>query len=129
MPPQQYWSRQSLRALSKLARKVATIEHTLRGRLLASVVPCEFKKFELKESLTVGSHAAAYYRYEDPNGGGSGVVGLVVDTNVTFDVYDDIGDREGTGRDDAGSGGVGAYGKALKWPGESRFYVFDLECP
>ena len=128
MPPQQYWSRQSLRALSKLARKVATIEHTLRGRLLASVVPCEFKKFQLKGSLTAGGSAVAYYRYEDPSGGGSGVPGLVVDTDVTFTVYDDTGDLTGLGADDAGSGEAGAFGKAQKWPGETRWYIYDLEC-
>ena len=51
------------------------------------------------------------------------------DTAQTFTVWDDIGDRYGDGRDDAGSGGRGKYGKAEYESGSERWLIYDLECP
>ena len=78
--------------------------------------------FELKTNLLPGGSATAYLRTK------SAVTGLLeTDVSVEFVVKDDIGDRYGTGRDGAGSGGHGAYGKAqLKW---GDWWVYDLECP
>lgn len=78
--------------------------------------------FELKTNLLPGGSATAYLRTK------SAVTGLLeTDFSVQFLVKDDIGDRYGTGRDSAGSGGHGAYGKAqLKW---GDWWVYDLQCP
>ena len=80
--------------------------------------------FELKTSLTPGGTATAYPRDKTTVPGT-----LTTDLTTEFEVEDDIGDREGEGRDDAGSGGRGAYGKALQVPGDDTWYVHDLECP
>jgi len=85
----------------------------------------EVRFFELKESLAEGGSADAYLRRYD-----EGTRSLVTDTSVIFEVLDDIGDRWGVGRDDGyGYAPVGAYGKAMKLPGDPNWYVFDLHCP
>lgn len=83
----------------------------------------EVRLFELKGSLAAGGTAEAYLRRKE-----TGV--LITDTAVIFTVEDDIGDRRGIGRDDTyGYAGDGAYGKAMRLPGDSTWYVFDLQCP
>jgi hypothetical protein len=79
--------------------------------------------FELKESLSRGGSAEAYERREVSPGA------LETDVESTFTVHDDIGDRRGVGRDDGGSGGHGAYGKALRLPGSDTWWIVDLQCP
>jgi hypothetical protein len=84
--------------------------------------PAGTRFFELKTTLIPGGSATAYIRQRNASTGA-----LETDTSRTFLVVDDIGDRYGIGRDDAGSGGRGAYGKAeYRW---TAWYVYDLECP
>jgi len=112
-------------AAARVLRQTREAERRVRNE-----VPSEFPErpkrvrrrlFELKTSLSGGGTATAYLRRSDF----AGV--LTTDTSITFTVSDDIGDREGTGRDDAGSG-AGAYGKAEKLPGNPFWLVYDLQC-
>ena len=84
--------------------------------------PVQCRVFELKTSLSPGGVATAYRRHE------IGLASDETDTGTTFTVWDYIGDRQGTGRDDMSPGDHGAYGLAVRLPGETSWRVIDLEC-
>jgi len=89
--------------------------------------PTRFVVFELKTALTASQHfASAFYREWDD-------VLNRDDTDYDYsrliNVWDYIGDREGTPYV-AGTGGHrGAYGIAVKMPQEQFYRIIDLECP
>jgi len=82
-----------------------------------------FRVFELKTSLPYGGLATAYVRYS------TAPAIDITDTTQTIIVWDYIGDRRGTGRDDNEDGSRGAIGLAMQLPGETTVWrVIDLEC-
>ena len=84
--------------------------------------PVQCRVFELKTSLSPGGLATAYVRY------GKFPAQETTDISQTFMVWDYIGDRRGTGRDDNQDGSRGAIGFAVKMPGEESWRIIDLEC-
>jgi len=119
--------------------QILYMDRSTKGMRLAYVrvghTPYFFQKFELKTSFPNGgvfggsSYATAYPRAYD------NVAKVdVTDLTTTFQVWDYIGDREGTGRDDVASGEHGAYGLAMRFVAQQFAYlgawmIIDLECP
>ncbi len=118
-------------ALGRTVRAVAQWERRLRnaGPKRARWLGrggARFRIFELKVSLTAGERVLAYRRAYDTVAGDD-VTDLDADT---FTVWDYIGDRSGDGRDDVSTtSSHGAYGLAMKFPGEWVWRVIDLQCP
>lgn len=120
-------------ALKQMRRSVLATKYD-KGRRSGYVIGegTATRRFELKSTLQEAGagnegSATAYLRTFSV---GSGVWETVVGSGeVTFTVYDELGDRYGTGRDDAGSGGSGVLGKC-EWSTEAqRWEIYDLGCP
>ena len=94
-----------------------------RGAFVPTVAGARFRVFELKTSLAYGGLATAYVRHS------VAPASDVSDVADTITVWDYIGDRRGTGRDDNEDGSPGAIGTAMQLPGEVIVWrVIDLEC-
>lgn len=91
---------------------------------IGSTESVTFTVFELKETLAAGGTAVAYVRDWDATAEDD-----VTDTSRTITAWDYIGDRTGTGRDDAGTGGTGAIGLGMRFRGETQYRIVDLQCP
>ena len=115
------------RATLYVKRMVKNVRRGRRGRWQGSGGGggYQFRVFELKTDLAAGGTATAYRRAYDTIAADD-----VTDLGSTFTVWDYIGDRTGTGRDNVSTTtSHGWYGVAMKLPGEAVWRVIDLQCP